>query len=544
MKKILFSLFAVAAIASCAKTEAVYVEDNSEIKIKPATAIATKANQLAAIDGTEYPVAENFDVYGYWMDEPAGSSFTDGATLYLGLNGAVEFKNKGNYWGGAAQTYYWPKNGSLRFAAYSPSSVDMEHDLASDTYTVETYVQPSETAKTWDLLVAPTSKSYTSMTAAENVSVVFEHALSWITVKVVAKDAEAAKAFDIKKVTINDVITTAKLEAVMTGENKAMNWTLTDTKAPYVVFEGSKAVTETATVIETKTNGTLVIPQPTTTITVDYTQNALEGTPALENQKVTVDLVLDKDNTPWKDGKHYVYTLVFGLDEILINPSVVDWEDVVVEDKNYDEFVYADVEVAAGETLTVATDAVIEGSVNVAGTLDGAGHTLTVSEVPTDNGMVRPTDGAEIKNVTINGNNLAWNDNGTSRGLRGVYVNAGGTYTLDNVTIVNTTYAINVNTTQAVTLTVTNSTLQNWTSYGTTTTATFENVEFTAGNYAMFRPYGTTTMKNCAFEAGFEIDLGSQGASNSIVFEDCTYGGEALAEEHLTNATGKNFTIK
>lgn len=334
MKKIFFSLLAIAAIASCAKTEAVYEGDNSEIKIKPATALATKANHLAAIDGTEYPVAENFDVYGYWKDEVAGSSFTDGATLYLGLDGAVEFTNKGTYWGGKENAYYWPKNGSLRFAAYSPSSVDMEHDLATDTYSVDGYVQPSETAATWDLLVAPTSKSYTSMTAAENVSVVFEHALSWITVKVVAKDADAAKAFDIKKVTINDVVTTADLAAVMTEaktEDK-MQWTLTDTKAPVVVFNGSQAVTEEAAVIETTADGTLVIPQPTTTITVDYTQNALAGTPQLDNQKVTVDLVLDTDNSPWKAGKHYVYTLVFGLDEILINPDVVDWDDVVVNE--------------------------------------------------------------------------------------------------------------------------------------------------------------------------------------------------------------------
>ena len=334
MKKILYSILAVAALASCVKSEAVYTEDNSEIKIKPATALATKANQLAAIDGTEYPVAENFDVYGYWANLPAGSSFTNEdaeVTTYLGEGGAVEFTNKGNYWGGTT-TYYWPKNGSLRFAAYSPSSVDMDHDLDSDTYTVKNYYQPSATAETWDLLIAPTSQSYTAMTAAENVSVVFEHALSWITVKVVAKDEDAAKAFDIKKVTINDVVTTADLTAVMSGAEKAMTWGLSETTAPVEIFNGSQGVTLDPTVIETTANGTLVIPQPTTTITVDYTQKALEGTPQLDNQKVTVDLVLDAEDAPWKPGKHYIYTLVFGLDEILINPDVVDWDDVIVNE--------------------------------------------------------------------------------------------------------------------------------------------------------------------------------------------------------------------
>ena len=437
MKKIFFSLLAVAALASCVKSEAVYTEDNSEIKIKPATAIATKANVTAAIDGTEYPTAENFDVYGYWKDEPAGESFTDGAILYLGLEGAGEFTNKGNYWGGAAEAYYWPKNGSLRFAAYSPSHIDMTHVLASDTYTVENYVQPDETAKTWDLLVAPTSKSYTSMTAAENVSVVFEHALSWITINVKAKDAEAAKAFDIKKVTINDVITTAKLEAVMTGEDKAMNWTLTDTKAPYVVFEGSQAVTETATVIESTANGTLVIPQPTTTITVDYTQNALAGTPALENQKVTVDLVLDTDNTPWKDGKHYVYTLVFGLDEILINPDVVDWEDVVVGEIDTDKTVNnvsTEAQLAAalakGGKVVLQSNITTTATLNVATTavLDLNGYTLTnqLGNATTD--VIVVEEGGEL---TINGEGtieaVTGND-GYAVISEGLIIINGGTY--------------------------------------------------------------------------------------------------------------------
>ena len=333
MKKIFISFLAVAAIASCAKTEEIYTGEASEIKIQPATSISTKANVTAAIDGTEYPVAENFDVYAYWKDEEAGSDFTEGATVYLGVDGpAVEFANKGLYWGGKDQTYYWPKNGSLRFAAYSPSSVDMAHNLATDTYSVDGYVQPHDTDLTWDLLVAPTSASYSSLTAAENVSVVFEHALSWITVQVVAKDAAAAQAFDIKKVTIQDVVTKADLDAVMTEaktEDK-MKWTLSDTKQGYVVYEGSQNVTLEPTVIETKANGTLVIPQPTTSLRVDYSQNALPGTPQLDNQHVVVDLLLDADDTPWKAGKHYVYTLVFGLDEILINPDVVDWDDQVV----------------------------------------------------------------------------------------------------------------------------------------------------------------------------------------------------------------------
>ena len=90
MKKIFFSLLAIAAIASCAKTEAVYEGADSEIKLVPVTALQTKANVLAAIDGTEYPTAENFDVYGYWKNVGAGQTYTDGQSYF---GGAVEFTN-------------------------------------------------------------------------------------------------------------------------------------------------------------------------------------------------------------------------------------------------------------------------------------------------------------------------------------------------------------------------------------------------------------------------------------------------------------------
>ena len=326
MKKIFFSLLAIAALASCAKTEAVYTEADSEIKLAPVAARQTKANVLAAIDGTEYPTAENFDVYGYWQNVGAGETYTDGVS-YFGKTG-VEFVNKGNYWGGA-KTYYWPKNGALRFAAYSPSSLDLAHSQEGDTFSVTGYEQPSSTAATWDFLVAPTSESYTSMTAAENVSIVFKHALSWITLQVKAKDAEAAGVFDIKSVKINAVNTVADFEASMLDGIQYEEWSNQASPAEYVVFEGSQAVNGEAAVIETTTAGTLVIPQATTNVTIVFNQKGVNGTLDMEDMELTLPLVLDKNDEPWRPGYHYTYTLIFGLDEILINPSVEDWTEYV-----------------------------------------------------------------------------------------------------------------------------------------------------------------------------------------------------------------------
>ena len=468
MKKIFFSLLAIAAVASCAKTEDVFTDGDSEIKLAPVAKLQTKANHLGAVDGTTYPTEENFDVYAYWKNVPAGQEFTDGSLFLQSLDeGGAEFTNKGNYWGGIDK-YYWPKNGSLRFAAYSPAHLTVDHQQADDLYTVA-YEQPSLTAETWDFLVAPTSPSYSMMTAAENVAIEFQHALSWITLKVKAKDTDAAKAFDIKKVTINGVNTKANFAAKMGDGIQYEEWMGQNTPAEYVVFEGSQKVTEVLTDIENTVAGTLVIPQATTTVTVEFDQYGVNGTADTPGMTLTLDLVLDKEDAPWEPGKHYNYTLVFGLDEILINPSVVDWEEIIVNDAEIGATNVYSVEqlVAALEnggkivlqedlnatSLSVTKDVVLELN----------GHTIAGSDELTGSyGLINVADGVSL---TVNGpgkltakatENRGWNAYSSvlsnQKGLlvvnEGVVVeHLGGTdmaYGIDNLTNGKNTKAVTI----------------------------------------------------------------------------------------------------
>lgn len=709
-----------AALASCTSTEDTYVGGQSEIKLMPVTSLTTRANVTGAIDGTTYPKSEDFDVFAYWANEPAGSVFTDGtAYLFAEDYTGVEFVNKGAYWGGAT-TYYWPKNGSLRFAAYSPADLNMVHDQAKDIYTSTQIAYPTNIAETYDILVAPTSESYTAQTATDKVSVVFEHALSWITFKF--KSTEAANAvFTVEGVTLEDIQNVGTLTANMTADTKT--WALTGANADVAVYAGEKDVTTSVEIFETPTsgNGVLVLPQATTSLTIAYTQKGVNGTPTLTGQSVNVPLILDGANTPWEPGKHYIYTVIFDLDEILINPSVADWEDVNVpvidatalevsaEDElisaiaagksvrlindievnqpivvnggdvivelngknitssvdgfevkagtlsingpgkvsaasangepycavwaygdavvniyggefeagypagDYNDLIYAkenaQINIYGGvfynsgkenafvlnlkdadkatAAITVyggtfygfnpadnasenpAVDFVAKGYNVVASTKDGAavytvcasenaaivldanttitknvtfngkGKTLTAAATPSDNGMIRPAGDVLIQNVTIDGLNGAWGD----KGLRAIFINDAGNYVVDNVTIQNVTYAINVNTTKEVTLEVKNSTLQGWTSYGVNTTASFTNVAFTKGTQSTYRPYGTTVLSNCSFEAGFTIDLSLLGAGETIVFEGCTYGDAALTTDNLTGYAGKESFV-
>ncbi len=358
MKKLFMAIAVCAVFASCTNTEDTYTSGQSEIKLAPVTSL-TRANVMGSIDGVTYPTTEDFDVYAYWKNVAAGNTFTDG-TIYLGeATTGVEFVNKGAYWGGAT-TYYWPKNGSLRFAAYSPADLDMTHAQATDTYTLSDLAYPTNIKETYDILVAPTSESYTAQTATDKVSVVFEHALSWLNFKIQSTDT-ADGVFTIESIVLNTIKNNGTLTANMEAGTKV--WDLDAATADVTVFTGSKDATINAEIFESTTNqnGVLVLPQATTTLTINYSQKAMTGTPALPAQSVTVPLVLDGNDTPWEPGKHYIYTIIFDLDEILINPSVVDWEDIevpvidatAIEVATADELQSA---IAAGKSVRLTAD--------------------------------------------------------------------------------------------------------------------------------------------------------------------------------------------
>ena len=186
---------------------------------------------------------------------------------------------------------------------------------------------------------------------------------------------------------------------------------------------------------------------------------------------------------------------------------------------------------AVNGTVTMEQDGVAFTSVWVEnGTLNGAGHTLTVAEIPGDNGIIRTKGDATIKNLTIDGKNKKFGE----KSLRAFYINHAGNYTIDNVNVMNVGYALNVNTNEVVTLNVANSTLQGWTSYGASTTATFKNVAFTKGTYAYFRPYGNTTLKDCTFVEGFKIDFSELTKNGkTISFENCYYNGVKITAANI-----------
>lgn len=343
MKKLVLAALAIGAMAACTKSN-VQLEQPGEIAFQPVAQKATKATSTS----TSYPTDEEFNVWAWWdessvSDTPTYADFVDDPYISEG-----EFKLKtGTSWGGT-DPYYWPTTGSLVFAGYSPASAKRDpsqfsYDLNTKTFKATGYVQSRKLASTTDLMwFDVTDKSYNNNannslgSDVNGVPVVFKHALSWLTFQFKLKDATVPQKWAIKNV----MLTGIEDKATFTAQKGATSsWTSQEyssddaDKDQFTVFHGSHTVTSEATVLEdtgigsTDTGSVIVIPQSCAdtdaaalVITYDLT-----GTPGNVLSDQTVTLPLNVTGNEWVSGYHYIYTVTFGDNEILIVPEVTAW---------------------------------------------------------------------------------------------------------------------------------------------------------------------------------------------------------------------------
>ena len=147
MKKVLLTIAAVAALASCAKSEVEYTS-TGEITFTPVTKNITKS----MITGTTFPTTESFNVWAWYNEVSAGTTpeawNKTSDKLYVTEG---EFVNRSNKSWGGKTPYYWPKVGSLLFAGYYPSTVADKAEYAFDATTNKmtfTNITPGYVAET------------------------------------------------------------------------------------------------------------------------------------------------------------------------------------------------------------------------------------------------------------------------------------------------------------------------------------------------------------------------------------------------------------
>jgi hypothetical protein len=193
----------------------------------------------------------------------------------------------------------------------------------------------------------------------DDVSVTFNHALSWLEFKFKLADDDTPHNWKIKEVTLNGIETKADFSS------SPMGWSNYSTEDAYknqqmTIFTGNKILTsstadylsaDTDAEAEARKNentGVVVIPQscaPAEGNNAAHAELVIEYgllTPATAGetdeskknyipQTVTLPLTYTDNSSnkknAWEPGYHYIYTITFGANEILISPLVTDWTD-------------------------------------------------------------------------------------------------------------------------------------------------------------------------------------------------------------------------
>ena len=169
--------------------------------------------------------------------------------------------------------------------------------------------------------------------------------------------------------------------------------------------------------------------------------------------------------------------------------------------------------------------------------LDGNGNTFT--KTPSNakiNAGVQPTGGT-IKNITISGESQTYDGDGKSYSFRAVYMtqNLTSDLIIENA-VLNGSYAINNNSkgVDEYGLTVTNSKLNGWVSYGNLKGgATFVNCDFSGGEfgYDTLKPCCDTVLTACRFTEGYTFAAAREGKTFEL--NNCSVGTEKVTAENF-----------
>lgn len=544
MKKFfLFALVAAFAFTSCTKDETIATTQPGAIAFAPAVDNATRSTDPSLTTTT----IDNFQVYGFIKN-------TSGIGLVFNETGETVTKNSSNVWT-YAHTQYWTRNEHY-FAALAPfTAKQWELDRATDENLVKGIGEITFTNNgTQDLLYWAGKFDNAKGAYEQNpVHIAFNHLLSKVKFSFENAFDNNQVSLVVRDITITNAESNGTIDLAVENWWDGDDWILTEYKegdAAFAVF-GNAATAENRM---TTTGGAvesdkemLLFPVKNKSFNITFKVDIYMGD--LLAQTIAHDVNVE---TTLEMGKAYNFKAILSGESEQLNPiefevEVLDWDqagEVSVITK------YSNVDVAAGESLTLTADGTIVGTMKVAGTLDGNGHTLFAEATPANNGMIRPTGTATVKNVNIDGKGVRTTDD---KSIRGIYITTNGTYVIENVKILNCGYAFNAQTSAQSSLKVSKSTFEGWSSYDldgtvnvTDVLAEFTDVNFTRGTYAKLvddqgnllkngwlRPYNSTILTNCTFEEGYTIDLGQLVAGGTVKFVNCTYGTTVITADNI-----------
>ena len=334
MKKILFSVLAVAALAACTKSEVQY-EPAGEIAFAPVAKNVTKS--VAGYNGETFdgvfPTNVNLYVFANASND-AGTAwdapYFENAMFVYNESKDVNTAVKGAYAGDP--TRYWPNVKTLKFAGYSDACgvvKNAEMDFAANELTIPAYAQDNATYTAEganDLMWFPCDGQAYSKQANE-IAAQMKHACSWITINVAGDDVTAGN-WTLNSLVVKTLIHSGSVVCDAT----TANWTLGTETADEDYYNDGTTFTKSYVKYEKNANNFIVLPQEPTDLEVKYTytSDAANNLTLTETKSVPLkyaEVTVDGETVskPWEPGVHYIYNVLITASEILIDPVVVEW---------------------------------------------------------------------------------------------------------------------------------------------------------------------------------------------------------------------------
>lgn len=333
MKKF-FLLVPVAALAmtACTSESNEFVGDSQQQAREIAFSALTQPNTRAAVDGTAFPTTLDMKVAAYQVEATGGSAgaYFNATTFKYQYKGGSA-SGSGSYWGGETAKYWPLTEAYINFLAIANANSDNATGVTW-TYSTDgkvTIIMSDNSSAQRDLMYAKgegeVTRSGNNLTFPDKVDMEFKHAQAWIDFKVKA-NSTVEEAITVNSITLtgakyNGTYTvTHTAYNASTGQSVAGAWTaLGDPQN--IAVPGWTPATLSSSDFATVGDGLMIVPNDAatgdfTSFTINYTYDGK-----------TYTYTYTPASTQVEQAKHYIYEITFKLHEILINPTVEDWDD-------------------------------------------------------------------------------------------------------------------------------------------------------------------------------------------------------------------------
>ena len=320
----------MAGLLSCAKTDRIYDDTKTEIAMKPVMHTPTKE----IVEGTTYPEGVNFGVLAYYSPLFTNGQEWTSLTSVQPYFENREFAKKGDTFSGSPKCY-WPHQGSLVFAGYSPFDAEKESvtfDPVEKTLTITGFESDGQTDLMYFLPELSDGSLKGLNTSTTPVSASFNHALSLISFEIKADPLDDGRV-TLKTVTLKNANTKGDFSATCVSSSSAgtLSWKNQINTSEYAVATSSlPTVLSSSSALATQdlfVPGSNLTNSPVVEFKYEIAYNTVDGSGYVVNatKEETTSFTIEDYTEEWEAGKKYVYAVTIGLNRIEFENLTAEW---------------------------------------------------------------------------------------------------------------------------------------------------------------------------------------------------------------------------